>query len=1057
MPDFKSVVRVLSLLVFVSPLQVKAAVSVYCCDATAEEQFLQDLTAMQSMSVDIANESFEGAAWENTRVDFQENLTSQGITWSTNGSTPGDLVGIRTSTGGGDTHEGDYIVFAVDENNLHLTPDNLKLTANAITLYGIGGWFSSSGGTEILFTSNGGTIDFTGQQSRVFDWTFLGFIDDSGFSTLTIETAETIGDDIKTFFSDDFIIAAEDGAFPGESLQFSSVNYSVAENAGSANITVSRSGGAVGPLSINYSTSSESTATAGQDYTSVSGTLDFADGETSKQFTVELLDDAAFEGNETVTLLLTGDNVGPINIATLTITENDAQPFGILEFSGSSYSVNEDSGSLTITVQRNNGSQGSGSIDYSISDGAATTGNDYTATSGSLDFTDGQISASFTIDILDDALQEGSESIILSMSNPVSVSLGERDFAEVYIVDDEASPAMGSIQFSGSEYSVTESATTIAIPVVRISGATGAVSVACTSTDSSASAGSDYTATQTTINFAEGETLQTCSIPITDDSSYENEEVFLVTLSAPGGGAVLGATSSANVKISSDDPAPAAGAIQFGFSEFEQLENASIAIISVTRTGGSSGSVTVDYTTADASATAGNDYTPASGSLTLADGVTSTSFQVDILDDTAYEGNESVRLALSNPGGGAAIGSDNSAVLIIQDNEPTPTSGIVAFSSDGFSANEFDGVVTIDVNRQGGSSGTALVNYNTQDGSATAGSEYEVASGALSFADGELSQSFTVNLLDDFDFEGTETIVLNLSNPFGALLGAPTTATISLADDDDPPVGGVLDFSAGNYTVNENGASVTVSVARSGGSTGAVSVDYATLDNSAVTSSDFSFSTGTIIFADGESGNKSFDIQIIDDALLEEDESIKLILTNALGGAVLGAQSQAFITIADDEAQSESAVLGFSVNSLSVNEDSGSASINITRTASTVGNLTVDISVSSTDAAAGTDYNVTTGTLQFNEGETEKVVTVQILNNTITDGNRSITFALGNVTGTAVIDSNNGVMTLTIVDDETTTGGSSSSGGGGGSLDLLFVIIMLLGFGFHLTRMQGNR
>ncbi|MEW8505145.1 MAG: Calx-beta domain-containing protein [Candidatus Thiodiazotropha sp.] len=1056
MLDIKSAVRGLPLLLFLLPLHTQAEVTVYCCDANAEAQYLQDLNALQSVTVDITNESFEGTAWDGTRVNLQETVTSQSITWGTNGSSPGDFVGIRTSTGGGDTHEGQYIVFAVDENNFHLTPDNITLTANGITLYGVGGWFTSSGGTEMSFTSNRGIIDFPGEQATVFDWTFLGFIDDSGFSTLLIETAEIVGDDIKTFFSDDFTIAAQDGAFPGESLQFSSVSYSAAESAGSAAITVTRSGGSSGALSIDYETTSEGTATAGQDYTATSGTLDFADGETSKQFTVQLLDDAAFEDDETVTLLLTGSNVGPINAATLTITDDDVQPIGMLEFSGSSYLVGEDGGSLTISVQRNNGSEGSGSVDYTVSDGTATSGSDYTASSGTLNFADGDISASFTIDILEDVLQEGTESIILSLSNALSVTLGDRDFAEVHIVDNEATPAMGSIQFSGSAYSVPEGTAAIEIPVVRISGSMGAVSVLCTTTDSSATAGSDYTATQTTIDFAAGETLQTCSVPITDDSGYENDESFLVSLSAPGGGAVLGTTSSANVTINSNDAAPAAGTIQFGLSKYEQLESASSATITVSRNGGSSGSVTVDYATSNDSATAGSDYASASGSLTLADGVTSSSFQVTILDDTTYEGDETLTLTLSNPGGGAVIGDVDSAVLTIQDDEPAPTSGIFAFSTDGFSANEFDGVVTIDVLRQGGSSGTALIDYATSDGSATAGSEYEVASGTLSFADGETSKSFTVSLLDDFDFEGTETINLDLSNPFGAVLGSPSSATISLEDDDDPPAGGALNFSAGNYTVDENGASITVNVTRSGGSTGAVTVDYAALDSSAVTSSDFVFATGTIAFADGESGSKSFAVQIIDDSLLEVDESIKLILTNVQGGAVLGAQSQALVTITDDEAQSASAILGFSANSLSVSEDSGTATITITRSVSTAGTLTVDLTASSSDATPGTDYNVTTGTLQFNAGETQKVISVQILDNTITDGNRTITFALGNITGTAVIDSNNGTLTLTIVDDESDSGGGSGGGGGGGgSLNPLFFILMLLVLVFNYNRARG--
>ncbi|MES9991434.1 MAG: Calx-beta domain-containing protein [Candidatus Thiodiazotropha sp.] len=1055
MPDIKSVVHLLPLLLFSLPLQSQAAVTVYCCDATAEAQYIQDLNALQSVSVDLATESFEGDAWANTRTTPQLTVTNQSITW---GATATGVAGIRTSTGGGDTHEGSYILFAVDEDNTHLTPDNVTLTANGITLYGVGGWFRSSGGAQMMFTSNGGAIDFTGQDSTVFDWTFLGFIDDGGFSTLRIETEEIVGDDIKIFFSDDFTIAAQAGAFPGQNLQFNSASYSAAENSGSAAITVTRSGGDSGALSIDYATTSGGTATADQDYTTTSGTLDFADGETSKQFTVPLLDDATYEGDETVALVLTGSSVGALNTATLTITENDAQPFGSVEFSGSSYQVDEDGGALTVSVQRVNGSVGSGSVDYTVSDGTATSGSDYTATSGTLTFADGQISASFTIDILEDALQEGTESIILNLSNPTSVTLGNRDLAEVHIQDNEATPAMGTLQFSGAAFSVDEGTATLDIPVVRISGSMGAVSVLCSTTDSSAVAGSDYTATQSTISFADGETQQTCSVPITDDSQFESDEQFMVSLSAPSGGAVLGTTSTANVTIVSDDPVPAAGSLQFGLSGFQQVENGALATITVSRSSGSSGSVSVDYATADGSATAGSDYTAASGTLSFADGVTSTSFQVSILDDSAFEGDETLTLSLSNPSGGAVIGAVATAQLTIEDDEQAPVSGTLVFSLDGFSASEFDGTATINVERQGGSTGTALVDYATSDGSATAGADYAVASGTLTFADGVDAQSFSVTLVDDLDFEGSETINLTLSNPFGAVLGTPATAILTLDDDDDPPAAGALDFSTGNYTVSEDGTSVTVSVTRSGGSVGAIAVDYATMDDSAVADSDYGFVTGTINFADGESGSKTFDVQIIDDDILETNEQLKLLLTNVQGGAVLGAQSQAFITITDDEAQSSSAVLGFSVNAISVSEDSGSATLTITRSVVTTGSLSIDLSASSSDAVAGTDYNVTLGTLLFNSGETEKVITVQILDNTLSDGNRTITFSLGNVTGTAVIDSNNGALTLTIVDDESSSGsGSSGGGGGGGSLDPLWLIFLLLGYGLQYSRTRMSR
>jgi hypothetical protein len=98
------------------------------------------------------------------------------------------------------------------------------------------------------------------------------------------------------------------------------------ENAGSAGVWVTRTGGVVTPATVRYSTANGS-ATAGTDYLAASAILNFAVGETSKQVLITLRDDQALEGNEAFTVVLsqpTGDAVlGTTNTATVTLVEND--------------------------------------------------------------------------------------------------------------------------------------------------------------------------------------------------------------------------------------------------------------------------------------------------------------------------------------------------------------------------------------------------------------------------------------------------------------------------------------------------------------------------------------------------------------------------------------------------------------------------------------------------------------------------------------------------------------------------------------------------------------
>ena len=124
----------------------------------------------------------------------------------------------------------------------------------------------------------------------------------------------------------------------------------------------------------------------------------------------------------------------------------------------------------------------------------------------------------------------------------------------------------------------------------------------------------------------------------------------------------------------------------------------------------------------------------------------------------------------------------------------------------------------------------ASVNYATSDGSGKAGQDYASAAGTLSFAAGESSKSFVVNISDDANLEGDETVALSLTNPSaGSQLGSPSAATLTIVDDEQPspPAPGTFEFSSSSYVVSENGGQAIITVKRTGGSTGAVSVDYA--------------------------------------------------------------------------------------------------------------------------------------------------------------------------------------------------------------------------------------
>jgi len=120
---------------------------------------------------------------------------------------------------------------------------------------------------------------------------------------------------------------------------------------------------------------------------------------------------------------------------------------------------------------------------------------------------------------------------------------------------------------------------------------------------------------------------------------------------------------------------PTPGSLEFSSGNYSAAETAGSISITVTRTGGSAGDVSVDYATSDGTAAAGADYGSASGTLTFLDGETSRSFIVSINNDEGYEGDEDFNVALSNPAGGASLGGQDSAVVSITDDDSPPGGG----------------------------------------------------------------------------------------------------------------------------------------------------------------------------------------------------------------------------------------------------------------------------------------------------------------------------------------------------------------------------------------------
>ncbi|MGF1601254.1 MAG: DUF4347 domain-containing protein [Thermosynechococcaceae cyanobacterium] len=229
-------------------------------------------------------------------------------------------------------------------------------------------------------------------------------------------------------------------------------------------------------------------------------------------------------------------------------------------------------------------------------------------------------------------------------------------------------------------------------------------------------------------------------------------------------------------------------------------EAVGVATVTAVRTGATQGRATLEYTTNEISgseaAQADDDYTTPTfegrlntGQIVFESGEAENSFTIPIIDDALIEEDETFAIGLQNPSSGT-LGSPRTVLITILDDDAPST---LSVSDTAVSVSEGETTATITIQRSGDVSGASSVNFNTNNGTASADSDYTATSGTLYFVAGQTTQVISIPILDDALTESSETFSVTLSNPTGATLGSQTTTNITILDND---------FDLGNLTRN---------------------------------------------------------------------------------------------------------------------------------------------------------------------------------------------------------------------------------------------------------------
>ncbi len=321
--------------------------------------------------------------------------------------------------------------------------------------------------------------------------------------------------------------------------------------------------------------------------------------------------------------------------------------------------------------------------------------------------------------------------------------------------------------------------------ITRSGNTSGATSVRYATADGTATAGSDYVAkVATTVNFAAGETTKPIAVTINGDTTVEPTERFSLNLSSPTGATI--ADPAGTGTILNDDkanlPALMVNNISYGEGDFPNSNFKGTFVVS--RSGDTSSASSVQYATADGTATAGSDYVALPPTtLTFGPGETSKPVVVTSIGDTTPEPAETFFLRLSSPIGATLFDDSGTATINDADDNLPRVAVNDASVTEG---NAGDTTATFTVTRSVDTSAAASVNYVTVDNSARAGTDYvALPVTTLKFAPGETTKSVAVTIHGDTTVELSETFYVILSSPSGVIL-ADSHANVTILNDDSP-------------------------------------------------------------------------------------------------------------------------------------------------------------------------------------------------------------------------------------------------------------------------------
>lgn len=744
----------------------------------------------------------------------------------------------------------------------------------------------------------------------------------------------------------------------------------------------------------------DGTANYGTDYQYVSGGAGFSAGQTATTISIAVYGDLVPEANETFSLSLYNPVNATLARTTATATIADDEPASLLANDASVTEGNSGTTLLSYTVSLSKAATRSVTVDYATSDGNATAGSDYGATSGTLTFNPGETSKTVNVTVYGDSAVEANETVLLNLSNAVGAPV-YRGMAWGTIYNDD----VPSLTIADTSVTEGNSGTTTANFTVTLSQASPSpVTFSYYTSNGTATSGSDYIYKSGSVTIAAGQTSATIAVTVYGDTTYEPNETFNLYVYSPTNATIARSTAIGTIL---NDDSNITLSIADAASVGEGNSGSTTANFVVALNQASTAAVTFSYYTTNSTATSPADFAYASGTVTIAAGQTSVTIPVTVYGDLLNEANETFGVTVWNVTGASVVRS--SATGTIVDDDPLPTISVADTSIT--EGNSGTTNLTFTVTLSAASGRSVYVNYATANGTATAGTDYTSTNSSLTFNPGVTSLTVSVPVIGDTMYEGNETVLFNLTTPTNATI-ARAQAVGTIIDDDPVPTLSVSDASVTEGNSGTSSLNFTVTLSQSLSST--VTVNYATADFSTTAGVDYTAISGTLTFSPGIT-SRTVTVLVNGDTQYENNEYLYLNLSNPSGVTLSRAQGTG--TIVNDDAAPT-----LSINDVTVTEgDAGVTAATFTLSLSTPSTINAGVYVYTSNggtAAPGRDFTEVNSTwVSFAPGETTKTVTVNVRGDTIKEANETFNLYLTAPAGVTVARWS---AVGTIIDDDPT-------------------------------------